>query len=850
MLEPTGKLVIDELYIHRDALAELDEVYVAVVTDALRRAPQAIRDRANVIKLHRKTLRVSLLTYRDFFDEPFPSLFESLVVDRAEHASPAYRSYAESLNPPILHRKELLLPAGHALRSKFTFITQQAEELGLFDAPSTIGFSLNWRRLIASKGYQLKDGQFLPVGNAEPTDDVLECLPGVIARHLTALSRSNLSAPVQLLLRHGLLSNEWTFFDYGCGRGDDIAALRSSGYSVSGWDPYYAPDNTVTEADAVNLGFVVNVIEDPAERIEALRQAFGVTRKVLSVAVMLNSARAGGQQYRDGFLSSRNTFQKYFSQDELKDYLELALQREAFPVGPGIAFVFADQQIEQRFLADRYRTRGVGARLIALAKTVDRRTRREPNMRPPSPVSQDRRPLLDKLWEITLDLGRKPDRGEVDTADEIVKELGSLNRANRALDCLYDRTQLERATAARTDDLRVFFAMQIFVKRPPYRTLEPRLQRDIKAFFGDYERARSAGMSLLQDAASTDQISAACKYSAEIGLGWLDPEGALIFQKQIVDRLSPVLRVYVGCGLLLYRDASEVQLIKIHALSGKLTLMEFDNFWSALPSMTRRTKINIRRQHYDIFEYSGEYEKPLLYTKSRYLSDEDPCYADQYAFDQALERLALFDPLGYGISAHVLGDELERRRLSIEGFSLVPSKTIPSLDQPCGANFIFRDFIECGATEQRVRVDNTPRRAETYNALHNLAIAVLDPIIDYFGGIRLTYGFCSHILGKHISHGIAPKLDQHAAEEIGPTGAKICGRGGAACDFIVDDEDMQEVALWIMSNLPFDRLYFYGRNRPIHVSYAARPSRLAYEMRTTSEGRRIPRALVPGGIAP
>lgn len=59
-------------------------------------------------------------------------------------------------------------------------------------------------------------------------------------------------------------------------------------------------------------------------------------------------------------------------------------------------------------------------------------------------------------------------------------------------------------------------------------------------------------------------------------------------------------------------------------------------------------------------------------------------------------------------------------------------------------------------------------------------------------------------------------------------------------DFRVDDEDMEEVARWIMANLPFDRLYVYGRDRPIHVSYSERPAGEAYEMRTVGE-RRVPR---------
>ncbi|BBL72918.1 hypothetical protein [Methylomagnum ishizawai] len=63
--------------------------------------------------------------------------------------------------------------------------------------------------------------------------------------------------------------------------------------------------------------------------------------------------------------------------------------------------------------------------------------------------------------------------------------------------------------------------------------------------------------------------------------------------------------------------------------------------------------------------------------------------------------------------------------------------------------------------------------------------------------------------------------------------------GKAAVDFLVEDEDMAEVARWIMANLPFDRLYFYGRERPIHVSSSAEPVGEAYEMREIN-GRRVP----------
>ena len=34
-------------------------------------------------------------------------------------------------------------------------------------------------------------------------------------------------------------------------------------------------------------------------------------------------------------------------------------------------------------------------------------------------------------------------------------------------------------------------------------------------------------------------------------------------------------------------------------------------------------------------------------------------------------------------------------------------------------------------------------QAASFDALQDLAVRVLEPVIDYFGMIRLTYGFCS-----------------------------------------------------------------------------------------------------------
>ncbi|WP_255447816.1 DNA phosphorothioation-associated putative methyltransferase [Picosynechococcus sp. PCC 11901] len=105
-----------------------------------------------------------------------------------------------------------------------------------------------------------------------------------------------------------------TFFDYGCGHGEDLKFVAEKGFSAQGWDPFYKPDNEKSPADVVNLGYVINVIENPAERREALVKAWLLTQRILVVSAQVLIADGGYGQvaYGDGVITSRNTFQKYY----------------------------------------------------------------------------------------------------------------------------------------------------------------------------------------------------------------------------------------------------------------------------------------------------------------------------------------------------------------------------------------------------------------------------------------------------------------------------------------------------------------------------------------------------------
>ncbi|NLY01885.1 MAG: DNA phosphorothioation-associated putative methyltransferase [Rhodopirellula sp.] len=131
-----------------------------------------------------------------------------------------------------------------------------------------------------------------------------------IARHKTAIRRASYSLPIKCLLRDGLVHTETSVFDYGCGHGQDIELLRGSGIRCDGWDPAFRPDGEKTVADVVNLGYVINVIEDARERATAVRSAWNLSSKLLVVAAQIEFAAPDKEQTRfaDGVITSRGTF--------------------------------------------------------------------------------------------------------------------------------------------------------------------------------------------------------------------------------------------------------------------------------------------------------------------------------------------------------------------------------------------------------------------------------------------------------------------------------------------------------------------------------------------------------------
>ena len=242
-----------------------------------------------------------------------------------------------------------------------------------------------------------------------------------IARHRTAQRRTRLSSPMRRLMELGFLDDRNTVLDYGCGQGDDLRLLAQLKVTAQGWDPVFRPEGKRRSADIVNLGFVLNVIEDVGERRETLESAFALARKVLIVSVMLGHAahRSQFSAHSDGVRTQRNTFQKYFSQEEFRVYVEQTLDVNAIPIAPGICLAFQNAVDEQLFLLARQQV-----------QREWRPLRREPASDAIAAMIERHRPQIDAYWRRALELGRPPTGEECADALSLTRLVGPWRRVH------------------------------------------------------------------------------------------------------------------------------------------------------------------------------------------------------------------------------------------------------------------------------------------------------------------------------------------------------------------------------------------------------------------------------------
>ena len=622
-----GKRVGGALYLHISAVPVADQV----TRDRIERAAIAAeRPDWNVAKVQGDA--VSLLLYEAFEEAAFPVLLAAVRV-KVSDGSVVRTDYRDRANPPILHRKETLLALDDPRRPAFAALTRLAEEHNLFAEPHRIGTRKAWLERVEAAGLVVQGARLLR----------RETTPVDVVRHRTAIIRRDLSQPVQMLVSHRIVTESTTVFDYGCGQGDDVAALAANGFQAVGWDPHYAPAGPRRPADVVNLGFVLNVIEDRHERAETLTAAYGFARRALSVAVMPLGKYAfdGLRPYGDGYVTTRGTFQKYFAQQELRDFIADTLGEAPVAFAPGIFVVFRDKDLEQEVLFKRQARdiiRPVGWR-------APERVRRAVAARPE--LAERIRAELETLWTAIAERGRILDVEEFPDALRERLRLANVSPARATDLCLADpstRDNLAAVASARREDLLIHLALTLFPGAPRYTTLARSIQRDVRAFFGSHAAAIQEANALLFSVGKAETVRGAIIAAVAAGLGAMRDCDTFRMYAPALNRLPAVLRVLVGCAGVLRGGAEGADFIDIKTDGRRVAFIACADASGRLPILTERTRVDLGRLKVSVDQPAGM----VLYLKGRFLPSDAPGVAEQLIFDQKFIAAGIVDEEGKG----------------------------------------------------------------------------------------------------------------------------------------------------------------------------------------------------------
>lgn len=158
--------------------------------------------------------------------------------------------------------------------------------------------------------------------------------------YLAAPVRKRPSPLLKMILAEKMLTKSDKYLDYGCGRGFDFTYLRGKGYNSIGYDPYYFPylPPEGEKFDLVTLNYVLNVLEDPTERIETVKKAWSYTKDKLIVTALTG---------KPAKISQWGTFSEGFSQLYLRALINVCTGKESKSFGSGKFIVSSnDRPIE------------------------------------------------------------------------------------------------------------------------------------------------------------------------------------------------------------------------------------------------------------------------------------------------------------------------------------------------------------------------------------------------------------------------------------------------------------------------------------------------------------------------
>jgi DNA phosphorothioation-associated putative methyltransferase len=410
------------------------------------------------------------------------------------------------------------------------------------------------------------------------------------------MARTGLSLPARQALADKILDGR-AVLDYGCGKGGDLHRLAAVDINVSGWDPHYKPDPPPAPADVVLLTYVLNVIDDPAERAQTLAAAWQLARECLVVAVRTHhdARRLHGAAHRDGLLTSRGTFQVLSHPETFATWAQQVVSVRPVTARPGQLYLFRTNEARARYLAHRYST---GPDLVGGSDT------------------------LADLASWLRHHGRPPKNDEAhDLCAHAEQRFGTLTRATKAASELLAPEDLESARKRRKTDLLVVLAMDAFHGRSRLSDLPPTIRHDARFHFGNYREASRRADQLL---AALSQPSFIRRATQASHMGKLTPT-ALYVHTDCEPLLSAALRVYIACAELVAGRPPLANILKLHHDRPAVSFLEYPEFdTDGHPRLTESTLVDLSRQTAAVTNYRSRENRPLLHRKEEFLPQGHP----------------------------------------------------------------------------------------------------------------------------------------------------------------------------------------------------------------------------------
>lgn len=474
-----------------------------------------------------------------------------------------------------------------------------------------------------------------------------------VRRHRTAIGRAGYSRPIRLALEAGLITPDRTVFDYGCGRGQDLSRLARQGVVADGWDPNHRPDGGLRTADVVNLGYVLNVIEDAEERQRVVQDAWSLAGDLLIVAARLDieAKMLRGSPYADGCCTSCGTFQKLYGQQELRDWLGSTLEHPTVPAAPGVIVIFRNEALRQSYLAARYTRRRVAPRI----RQADR-------------IYEQHQQTLQPLISFLSQHGRAPAPYELENLEELQSDIGSIRQAQAILRRVIGDNVWADVAEERKTELLVHLALEKITGRPKFSELPDHIQLDIKAFFSSYKQACQQADELLYAAGDSEQRQEAMRAST---VGKLTGN-ALYVHIDALAEVPSVLQVYEGCARQYVGDTEGGNVVKMARDEAKISYLMYPDFRAdPHPAIHGSLVVPLGRPRIRYHDYSETQNPGVLHRKEELISEEHPDREKYIRLTRQEEQWGLYEyPLHIG-TRNGWYEVLRRKGLRHKGHRLV-----------------------------------------------------------------------------------------------------------------------------------------------------------------------------------